>query len=154
MSPSERAPELQAVSSEHHDGLLLCWKIRADLTKGVPSVQIRGYCRRYLKERLKPHFILEEDVLFPILGMQHPEVRKAMAEHRRLQRLINGRTDPEVAVSLVEEELEAHIRFEERVLFRRIQEMATPEQLAEVRRAHDMLSASGAKGRAGDLLKG
>lgn len=140
----ERLPELQGISSEHHDGLLLCWKIRAGTAKGVAPARIRRYCRRFLKECLKPHFDIEESVLFPILGHDHPGVRKAKAEHRRLQRLINGRSDAEMAISLVEEELESHIRFEEHRLFNLIQEVATPEQLVEVERAHSLIHSSSA----------
>jgi len=136
MPSIDRLPELQGISREHHDGLLLCWKIRVGTAKGVAPARIRRYCRQFLKENLKPHFDLEENVLFPILGHDHPDVRRAMAEHRRLQRLINGRSDVVIALSLIEEELEAHIRFEERRLFDRIQEVATPEQLAEVGKAH------------------
>ena len=105
----------------------------------MAPARIRRYCQRFLKENLKPHFDIEESVLFPILGHDHPSVRKAMAEHRRLQRLINGRTDAALAISLVEEELESHIRFEERQLFNLIQEAATPKQLVEVERAHSRI---------------
>lgn len=115
---------------------MLSWKIRAGTAKGVAPVRIRRYCRRFLREQLKPHFNIEERMLFPVLGMDHPGVRRAMAEHRRLQRLINGNSDAVVAVALVEEELEAHIRFEERQLFNLIQEAATPEQLTEIGKAH------------------
>lgn len=145
MPPVNRLPELQGVSREHHEGLLLCWKIRVGTAKGADPARIRRYCKRFLKEQLRPHFEIEEGVLFPVLGMEHPGVRKAMAEHRRLQRLINGRTDPVVAVSLIEEELEAHIRFEERHLFNEIQEKATPEQLEEIERAHASLHPQTAK---------
>ena len=139
MSPVERLPELQGISREHHEGLLLCWKIRAGTAKGASPARIRKYCKRFLRERLKPHFTIEETVLFPVLGMDHPGVRRAMAEHRRLQRLINGRTDATLAISMIEEELEAHIRFEERQLFNLIQEVATPEQLEEIEKAHASL---------------
>ena len=144
MPPIKRLPELEGISREHHDGLLLCWKIRAGTAKGVAPARIQRYCRRFLKEHLKPHFDIEESVLFPILGHEHPGVRKAMAEHRRLQRLINGRSDAALAISLVEEELEAHIRFEERQLFNLIQEAATPGQLVAVEKAHAMIHSSGA----------
>lgn len=139
MPPVKRLPQLQGISREHHDALLLGWKIRAGTAKGVAPARIRRYCRRFLREKLKPHFAIEETVLFPILGLEHPLVRKAMAEHRRLQRLINGRTDDALAISLIEEELEAHVRFEERQLFNLVQEAATPEQLAHVQEAHARL---------------
>ncbi len=105
----------------------------------MAPARIRNYCKRFLRERLKPHFTIEETVLFPVLGMDHPGVRKAMAEHRRLQRLINGRTDAMLAISMIEEELEAHIRFEERQLFNLIQDVATPEELKEIEKAHASL---------------
>ena len=152
MPPINRSPELQGISREHHDGLLLSWKIRVGTAKGVAPTRIRRYCRKFLKEHLKPHFTIEEDVLFPILGNDHPAVRRAMAEHRRLQRLINGRSDVVVALSLIEEELEAHIRFEERQLFNHIQEVATPEELAEIERAHSSLPQRSKEGRAEDVF--
>ena len=145
MPPTERHLELQGLSSEHHDGRMLCWKIRTGTAKGVAPSRIRRYCRRFLKERLKPHFDIEESLLFPVLGMSHPGVRKAMAEHRRLQRLINGNTDVVIALALVEEELEAHIRFEERQLFNLIQEAATPDQLVAIGKAHAGLHPQVAK---------
>ncbi len=152
MPPINRSPQLQGISREHHDGLLLSWKIRVGTAKGVAPTRIRRYCRKFLKEHLKPHFSIEEDVLFPILGTDHPAVRRAMAEHRRLQRLINGRSDVVVALSLIEEELEAHIRFEERQLFNHIQEVATPEQLAEIERAHSSLPQRSKEDRPEDVF--
>ena len=152
MSLTKRLPELQGISKEHHDGLMLSWKIRTGTAKGVAPARIRRYCQRFLREQLKPHFNIEESVLFPVLGMDHPGVRKAMAEHRRLQRLINGHSDAVVAVALIEEELEAHIRFEERQLFNLIQEAATPEQLAEIEKAHADLLQPEAKGKPEDVF--
>ncbi|MBZ0206457.1 MAG: hemerythrin domain-containing protein [Flavobacteriales bacterium] len=152
MPPIDRLPELQGISREHHDGLLLCWKIRVGTAKGVAPSRIRRYCRQFLKVNLKPHFDLEENVLFPILGYDHPDVRRAMAEHRRLQRLINGRSDVVVALSLIEEELEAHIRFEERRLFDRIQKVATADQLAEVGKAHAESHQPTVSGRPEDVF--
>lgn len=153
MPHHERAPQLQGFAEIHHEGRLLCWKIRAGNKRGVAPARIRRYCQRYLRTRLKPHFEVEENVLFPILGLDHPGVRRAMAEHRRLQRLINGRTDAVMAIMLVEEELEAHIRFEEQHLFDLIQQVATPGQLQEVEQAHDaQFGHNGHEDRPGDVF--
>ena len=58
-----------------------------------------------------------------------------------------------MAISLVEEELEAFIRFEERQLFNLIQEVATAEQLEEVRKAHAHLHVQASvEGRAEDVF--
>ena len=141
MPPIERITELKGISGEHRDGLLLCWKLRAGTARGVSPARIRRYCQRFLRDLLRPHFSVEEEWLFPSLGLDHPGVRKAMAEHRRLQRLINGRTDAVLAVTLIEEELESLIRFEERQLFSLVQEAATPGQLRELSEAHARLHA-------------
>mgnify|MGYP003553672963 CR=1 FL=1 len=87
MPPIERLPGLRGISREHHEGLLLCWKVRAGLARNVPPARIRQYCRRFLKHTLKPHFEVEEDVLFPVLGYQDPDVRKAMADPEVLGRV-------------------------------------------------------------------
>lgn len=139
MSPSKRQPEFQGIIHDHQEILELSWRIRTGIAKDVAPDRIQRYCRRVFRWQLKPHFLLEEQVLFPIIGLDHPMVRKAMAGHRRLQRLINGRSDPEVALSLIEEELEAQVRLEERELFDEILGHASREQLVEVMRAHAAL---------------
>ena len=64
-------------------------------------------------------------------------IKKALAEHRRLTRLFTEEEDVEKALHHIEEELDRHIRFEERELFMLIQEVATPEQLKKIEEVHD-----------------
>ena len=59
-------------------------------------------------------------------------VKQALAEHRRLKRLFENENDLSKTNSLIEEELEKHIRFEERVLFNAIQSVASSEQLIQI----------------------
>jgi len=141
MRPTDRAPGLQQIGHAHHDTVRLCRKIREAIDENVASSRIQRYCRHFLRKQLEPRFHFEEEVVFPVLGRDHPAVRKALAEHRRLRRLINGNMDPMVAVSLLEEELEAHVRFEERRLFNDILKKATPQQLARMRDASLALPA-------------
>jgi iron-sulfur cluster repair protein YtfE (RIC family) len=63
-------------------------------------------------------------------------VERALKEHRRLRRLFEDKDNVERALHNLEEELDAHIRFEERILFNEIQKVATPEQLAKVDEIH------------------
>jgi len=63
-------------------------------------------------------------------------VKKAIAQHQRLRRLFNDINDIEKSLSLIEEELEQHIRFEERVLFNEIQKIATEKQLLIISKIH------------------
>lgn len=129
----ERTEELKPFSREHHHGLLLCWKIRTGISKGVSFDRIKKYTDWFYKTYLTPHFDAEEKYVFPILGKKDPLVKKALANRRRLDRLFLGNEKPpEIALSLGEEELESHIRFEERELFKRIQEVATEKQMDNI----------------------
>lgn len=97
------------------------------------------YCQGFHAEHLEPHFNLEEEAIFPILGNDHELVKRALAEHRRLTRLFTGKDDLITRLSQIEEELEAHIRFEERVLFQAIEAVATPLELERIKRMHGAL---------------
>lgn len=81
---------------------------------------------------LKPHFEIEEQYVFPILGIENELVKQALAEHRTLKRLFENEDDLSKTNSLIEKELEMHIRFEERVLFNAIQSLASSEQLIQI----------------------
>ncbi|CAM4102028.1 hemerythrin domain-containing protein [Flavobacterium antarcticum] len=134
--PIKRNENLKAISREHHHGLLLSWKIRAGVKKEVEPIRIKKYLDWFYTEHLLPHFEIEEKHIFPILGNEHELVKKALTEHRRLMRLFESDTDLVKNIHLIEEELESHIRFEERVLFNEIQEVASEEQLEQVRIHH------------------
>lgn len=137
--PIKRHKTLKPLSRDHHHGLMLSWKLRTGLQKNVDPVRMMAYCQRFHAEHLVPHFAIEEEAIFPILGNDHELVKRALAEHRRLTRLFTGTEDPAVLISQIEEELEAHIRFEERVLFNAIEEVATEEQLDRAEELHQSL---------------
>lgn len=135
----KRHTSIQPLSREHHHGLLLCWKIRTGLKKEIPFLRINEYVLWFYHSQLLPHFEAEETLLFPILGMDHEMVKRAMAEHRRLRRLSESLNEHPNNLSMIEEELESHIRFEERVLFNEIQQVASEEQLHLIDTLHDEL---------------
>lgn len=130
--PQKRCKVLQSLSCEHHHSLLLCWKIRTGFKKGIEAERIKKYINCFWETHLKQHFEMEEKFIFPILGNGDPIIKKALAEHRRLKRLFESPTDIIKNLSLIEEELENHIRFEERVLFDEIQRVTTDEQLQQI----------------------
>ena len=127
--PIKRNKLLQPLSREHHHSLLLSWKIRTGFKKNIEPERIKKYVDWFFRHHVRPHFEMEEKYIFPILGMDQELVKQAMAEHRRLIRLFSDNDEIEKSLSLLEEELESHIRFEERVLFNEIQQIATNEQL-------------------------
>jgi iron-sulfur cluster repair protein YtfE (RIC family) len=124
-----------------HHNLLLCWKIRKGLSSCIEPERIAYYAQYFFSEQLVAHFNDEEKYVFPILGEAHELVQKALREHRRLVRLFEKMEGPTRSLSLIEEELEAHIRFEERVLFPKIQKVATSEQLRTIEEHHTELLA-------------
>ena len=135
--PIRRDELLAPLSREHHQGLLLCWKIRTGFRKSVDLSRIQNYAEWFYKSHLMPHFEIEEKYVFTVLGNNHNLVRRALKEHRQLRRLFNSIKTDQKSIGLIEEKLEAHIRFEERVLFNEIQQVATPEQLIEIERHHN-----------------
>lgn len=134
--PIKRNEFLKAISREHHHGLLLSWKIRTGFKKQIDPIRIKKYADWYYKTHLLPHFEVEEKYIFTILDKENELVKKALSEHRRLIRLFESENDLLKSLTSIEEELESHIRFEERILFNKIQEVATNEQLELIKTSH------------------
>lgn len=134
--PIERNKNLQPLSRDHHHSLLLCWKIRTGFLKGVAVERIKAYADWFFEHHIQPHFELEEKHIFPILGKESELVKKAIAQHKRLVRLFNDSDNLLKSLTLIEEELEQHIRFEERVVFNELQKVATEQQLIIISKLH------------------
>ena len=141
MKPLKRAAELQPFSREHHHGLLLSWKIGKGLRNGVENERIKKYANHFYEHNLVQHFEDEEKYIFPVLGLENELVQQALAEHRRLLRLFTKTNDVRKALSKIEEELDAHIRFEERVLFPEVQKVASEAQLQTIEQRHQEIPA-------------
>lgn len=129
MKPIKRHPGLQQLSREHHFGLLFSWKIRQGMQQGVEMDRIQKYADWFWENNQIKHFNLEEGKLFPILGMEHPKVVRALEEHRQIEAYFKGGLKNEDDVSALDKLLVAHIRFEERDLFNEIQKIANEEEL-------------------------
>ncbi|WP_242494535.1 hemerythrin domain-containing protein [Brumimicrobium glaciale] len=139
MKPLKRHESIKSFSREHHQGLLLCWKIRKGIKNGVSVERIKKYNDWFFENHLKPHFADEEKYIFPILGDEDEMIKKALTEHRRLIRLFTEENDLDKTINHIEEELDRHIRFEERELFMVIQEKATPSEMQKIAELHDEL---------------
>lgn len=134
--PIRRHRSLRPLSREHHDGLLLCWKIRRALQRDIEIDRVEKYLKHYYLNHLLPHFQAEEELLFPLIGNEHSLVVQALDDHRRLRSLFEMSPYHVPVLTLIEQKLEKHIRFEERVLFREIQEAATPAGLEKIEELH------------------
>ena len=100
--PILRSEFLKPLSREHHHGLLLCWKIRTGLRKGVSARRIKAFADWFFEGHLKKHFEVEEDKVFPLLGLNHPMVEKALKDHRRLRRLFAEKEQIDKSLGLLE----------------------------------------------------
>ncbi len=134
--PIKRNEFLAPLSREHHQALLLCWKIKTGFAKGIEVQRIKKYCDWFYNTHLIQHFELEEKFVFPILGNLHQHVQDALAQHSLLRALFNDTTNTETALQKIQTELEKHIRFEERILFNEVQDIATPQQLESIQNIH------------------
>lgn len=102
----------------------------------VPTRRIKDYADWLKKDYLDPHFDLERKYVFPILGNQNFRVKRALANHRRLNRLFEETTNLNIVLNKIEEELGSYIRFEERILYNEIQQVASVEELLIIENIH------------------
>ena len=134
--PIKRHIALQPISREHHHSLLLSWKIRQGLKCKISLERIKAYVDWYWSNYLLDHFKFEEAHIFPILGKEHPMINRVLREHARIKKYILSPNNLEKNLSLVEEELVNHIRFEERILFKEIEMIASQDELEKIQNLH------------------
>lgn len=135
-NPLKRIAALQSFSREHHHTLLLCWKIKTGIKKGIAADRIKTYTDWFYRNHLIKHFINEEKYLYPVLGSEHKLIQQAIGEHELLTRLFTDKLNSEESLKKIPAELERHIRFEERTLFDEIQTAATGDQLQKFNHLH------------------
>ncbi len=130
LKPIKRSKELAPLSREHHDGLMLVWKIRRGIKKGIQLERIGKYVQFFYQNSLRRHFEIEEEYVFLLLSQHNMERKEAEAQHLVLRRQIEEMSDIAQLINacLIEfsDLLERHIRFEERILFPLIEKEADP----------------------------
>lgn len=136
--PIKRHIALQPLSRQHHFGLLFSWKLRKGFSKNISIERLSEYAKWFFEIEIKPHFLAEETYVFPILPTDNELVIRALKEHRIIEQLFNDTENPKIALNALEEQLEAHIRFEERILFNEIQQIASTAQLDKIAEIHEI----------------
>lgn len=131
-----RVEAMQQLRQEHSENLALCTNIRLGFLKGIEMGRIKKYTDWYWNTHLMAHFSSEERVIFPILGSANPLVKKAVAEHKRLSRLFQSKQEIHKMLNRIEEELAAHIRFEEKILFKEIEQYAGSKGVETIESLH------------------
>lgn len=124
-----RADALRALSSEHHNGLVLAVRVKRAVGT-AEAERVWEETRKLFVTELEPHFHAEEDWLLPALEQagETELVKRTNAEHVELRRMIRegGMANMEAFGEL----LSQHIRFEERELFEAAQKSIPPDKLA------------------------
>jgi iron-sulfur cluster repair protein YtfE (RIC family) len=136
----KRHEALIPLSRDHHEALILAQLLKTDAPDyaGLPTtvVEKSAYALNMFNKNLQPHFLSEEKILSVVKDC-HPDITKLAAEilweHRQLTDLflsLNASTATETALNMIGNELEAHIRKEERILFPMIQQHC-PEEILQ-----------------------
>jgi hemerythrin-like domain-containing protein len=151
----KRDPALIGLSHDHHHALSRARKLRR--AASADSAGALGEARAFLaffEGETARHFELEEQFVFPLLGAAHPDVQRALDDHRTIRTLVaalaaeteNGAVTPEHLVQLASL-LEVHVRFEERELFAEVQRRTDPAVLERVGRHLKAGAEAGAASR-------
>ena len=86
--PIKRNKNIVALSRDHHQGLLLCWKIRQGLKLNVELKRIGNYIHFFWKTRMVEHFRKEEELLFS--KIDGPVCDRVKDEHGIMRLLVEG----------------------------------------------------------------
>jgi hemerythrin superfamily protein len=134
--PIKRHISLQPLSREHHHTLVLVWKIRKAIREHVELDRVDQYVSWFYQQYVISHFDMEEKYIFPVLGSQHDMIVRALDEHKKLKGYFEAQGKDSNAYIELADLLEKHIRFEERMLFNAVQELATVQQLKTILEKH------------------
>lgn len=135
-SPIKRSKALMPLSREHHYDLLLAWKIRMGIGKGISPERIAAYILYMDENLLKAHFEDEEKWLFLPLLPEDGMCERAVQEHEDIRELIRQvcverNTHNDLFIRLADA-IDTHVRFEERELFPHLERTISKERLAEL----------------------
>ncbi len=132
IKPIKRDDFLKPLSREHHHGLLFCWKIRSGIRKNIEISRIVAYTNWFYQNYLIPHFNFEDNFIYPVLTDSHEAIIQATEEHLSIKSLFDNAQNDTVILLSIAQQIENHIRFEERVIFNLIQELVSPKQIEQI----------------------
>jgi hypothetical protein len=135
----KRHPHLTPLSDDHHTALVLARHSRktGEGAKSAGELDAEWQrTRQRFDAELEPHFRVEETLLLPPLASlgEAALVERTRADHTRLRELVAAPADPERMIAFGRL-LHAHVRFEERELFARAEEVLSASTLETVGRA-------------------
>jgi hemerythrin-like domain-containing protein len=133
--PIKRSQALIQFSKDHHFALLLIWKIRQGLRFNVESQRINNYITFFFLNYLEEYFQEEEELLFVHLDKNKESAKMAVKDHKVLTEIAEKiKFDPKNKSLTTDftDQLEKHIRFEERELFNELQNTLSESELNNI----------------------
>lgn len=117
----KRAPALVPLARDHHEALVLARRAcKADGGGEAALGALRKEVLQCWRDRIAPHFGVEERVLFPALAAAGGQttVEQALRQHAQLRALVDGLHDGDAtALAAWGTAMTEHVRFEDRELF-------------------------------------
>lgn len=134
----KRSPALTPLSHDHQHALAVALELR----RGSDSDRARRAFLDFVESEGDEHFRIEEEVLLPFVADQlpnsDPDVIRMLDEHQQLrQQARRLAADPNTNIPELRatgDLLAGHVRFEERVLFPRIEQLLDEPRLGELGR--------------------
>ncbi|HEY8689314.1 MAG TPA: hemerythrin domain-containing protein [Chitinophagaceae bacterium] len=136
--PIKRDENIKWLSKEHHFGLLACWKINKGITWGIGIDRIKKYIIFFWENNLQQHFKEEEELLFNVID--DDKINTAIEQHTSIREKINALYNSHADTLLLQqfaEELNDHIRYEERILFPFLEKALPQNELQQIGAALD-----------------
>ncbi len=135
----KRHPSLETLSFEHHDALVIALRLRKGVASNASQQAMKEYALSVYRQHLIRHFEQEENSLVKALQSKEeirPLVQRMLDEHQRFAELAEqlqfaGKGLRPVLTEF-SELLNSHVRFEERELFSRAEEVLSREQLERI----------------------
>jgi iron-sulfur cluster repair protein YtfE (RIC family) len=131
--PLKRHPELVDLSREHHFELLFSWKIKQGLALQADSRLIQDYVRYFWDHHLENHLEKEEKIVVQVLSEADPMRFRVQQDHDLIRCLVSylsgEREEAAYLLDTLQHLLNEHVRFEERVFFPYLEQVATPAQM-------------------------
>lgn len=136
----KRIPELHKLSMDHHLALVLARraKLASQGKEGYVADKLWEDIDEKFAAELEPHFKVEEEYLSPAMreAGESELIDRLDEEHKVLRAIISnhsGRSDD--LLREFSELLEKHVRFEERVLFERAQDVLSSHVFERIKEA-------------------
>lgn len=130
-TPIKRSEQLAPLSRDHHEALLLVWKIRQGIKNETPVQEIAAYVHWFWNNHLHLHFSQEENLLLPHLPESDEMAKQLKEEHQLIREMVVAHPDIS-SLTLLADKMNDHIRFEERKLFPHIERKLSADQLNSI----------------------